>query len=55
MDLSRYINKSAAKNKYNISAMDRKCRQCGRTLEDKGHFLYARGFCSEECNSKYIK
>ena len=24
-------------------------------LEETTHYLYARGFCSEECNRKYIK
>ncbi|HIH21035.1 MAG: hypothetical protein J4478_01005 [Candidatus Diapherotrites archaeon] len=54
MDLSNYLKKGARSN-YDIKNRERYCRQCGTLLEDKEHYLYARGFCSEECNAKYLK
>jgi len=54
LDLSNYLKKGARSN-YDIKNRERYCRQCGTLLEDKEHYLYARGFCSEECNAKYLK
>lgn len=54
MDLSAYLKKNSANSKYGLNAKERHCRQCGCLLEDKAHFLYARGFCSEQCNARYV-
>ncbi|MDO8647555.1 MAG: hypothetical protein Q7R70_04010 [Candidatus Diapherotrites archaeon] len=55
MDLSNYLRKGGVKTKYSITEKDRYCRQCNRLIEDKASYLYARGFCSEECNKKYTE
>jgi hypothetical protein len=53
MDLGKYIKKSdtRAARPY---AIERKCLQCGRPLENKGDPLYYQKFCSKTCKERYV-
>lgn len=56
MDYSQYM-KGKRKQDYTLS--EKRCMECGRTLEKDSFekdssYLYLQSFCSEKCKNRYV-
>jgi len=49
----RKAAQSGPREEY-VSPVEKRCLQCGRTLENRGEALYLQRFCSQECKDRYL-
>ncbi len=54
MDLSGYIKRSDSARRSSSYKIEKKCMQCGKTLEKDGNPFYYQRFCGQSCKEKYV-
>ena len=52
MDLGIIRKKNSSD--FNPYPVERRCLECGKTLENEGSHLYYQRFCSDTCKERYI-